>query len=118
MYGAERQTPATNRMGFPLRRLHPEVHRHDSLRDSPEFSRVDRLLAANEEPPLGAHLVTPRFAYSHHGVYVGGGAVVHYAAFAKLWALDRWRKFLSQALLTDMRYGCDPHESLISTALR
>ena len=47
--------------------------------------RGDRLLAANEEPPLGAHLVTPRFAYAHHGVYVGGGAVVHYAAFAKHW---------------------------------
>jgi hypothetical protein len=86
VYGAERQTPATNRMGFPLRKLHPEVHRHDSRRHSPEFSRVDRLLAANEEPPLGAHLLTPRFAYSHHGVYVGGGTVVHYAAFAKLWA--------------------------------
>ena len=46
---------------------------------------VDRPLAAHEEPPLGAHLVTPRFAYAHHGVYVGGGAVVHYAAFAKHW---------------------------------
>jgi hypothetical protein len=43
------------------------------------------LLAENEEPPLGTHLVTPRFAYAHHGVYVGGGAVVHYAAFAKHW---------------------------------
>ena len=64
MYGAQSQFPRTNRLG----------------------SRVDRLLAANEEPPLGAHLVTPRFAYSHHGVYVGGGTVVHYAAFAKLWA--------------------------------
>jgi hypothetical protein len=47
--------------------------------------RSDRLLAANQEPPLGAHLVTPRFAYVHHGVYVGGGVVVHYAAFAKCW---------------------------------
>jgi Lecithin retinol acyltransferase len=47
--------------------------------------RADRLLAIGEEPPLGAHLVTPRFAYAHHGVYVGGGAVVHYAAFAKCW---------------------------------
>ena len=34
---------------------------------------------------MGAHLVTPRFAYAHHGVYVGRGAVVHYAAFAKHW---------------------------------
>jgi hypothetical protein len=47
--------------------------------------RGDRLLAVHEEPPLGAHLVTPRSAYTHHGVYVGGGAVVHYAAFVKHW---------------------------------
>jgi Lecithin retinol acyltransferase len=48
-------------------------------------SRADRVLAPKEEPPLGAHLVTPRFAYEHHGVYVGRGMVVHYAAFAKHW---------------------------------
>ena len=47
--------------------------------------RGDRRLAANEEPPLGAHLITPRFAYAHHGVYVGAGTVVHYAAFASHW---------------------------------
>jgi hypothetical protein len=45
----------------------------------------DRRLAANEEPPLGSHLITPRFAYAHHGVYVGAGTVVHYAAFAYHW---------------------------------
>ena len=26
--------------------------------------------------PLGAHLVTPRKWYSHHGVYVGNGRIV------------------------------------------
>ena len=45
----------------------------------------DQKLAAHEEPPLGAHLVTPRLAYAHHGVYVGAGRVVHYAAFAYHW---------------------------------
>ena len=45
----------------------------------------DRRLAAGEEPPLGAHLITPRFGYAHHGVYVGAGTVVHYAAFAYGW---------------------------------
>ncbi|RQS14092.1 lecithin retinol acyltransferase family protein [Burkholderia sp. Bp8991] len=29
--------------------------------------------------PLGAHLVSDRGAYSHHGIYVGDGRVVHYA---------------------------------------
>ncbi len=33
--------------------------------------------------PLGAHLVTPRGWYSHHGVYVGEGRVVHYAGFSR-----------------------------------
>jgi hypothetical protein len=31
------------------------------------------------EPPLGAHLVTPRRGFSHHGIYVGDSKVVHYA---------------------------------------
>jgi Lecithin retinol acyltransferase len=38
----------------------------------------DRLLAHNEEPPLGSHLVTPRLGFAHHGIYVGDGKVVHY----------------------------------------
>ena len=29
--------------------------------------------------PLGAHLVTPRRRYVHHGIYAGSGWVVHYA---------------------------------------
>ena len=28
--------------------------------------------------PLGAHLVTPRCGYTHHGIHVGGQEVVHY----------------------------------------
>jgi len=47
--------------------------------------RGDRVLARTEEPPLGAHLVTPRFAYAHHGVYVGAGSVVHYGALEYHW---------------------------------
>jgi hypothetical protein len=27
----------------------------------------------------GAHIVTPRRAYQHHGIYIGSGKVVHYA---------------------------------------
>jgi hypothetical protein len=36
----------------------------------------------DEEPTLGAHLVTPRLAFAHHGIYVGAGNVVHYGALA------------------------------------
>ena len=32
----------------------------------------------------GAHLVTPRRGYTHHGIYVGGGRVIHYAGFKRL----------------------------------
>ena len=42
----------------------------------------DRLLVGDKEPPLGAHLVTPRRGYLHHGIYVGARKVVHYAGFA------------------------------------
>src|ERR1700722_268963 len=36
----------------------------------------DKTLDAELEPPLGAHIVTPRRAYTHHGIYVGLGRVV------------------------------------------
>jgi hypothetical protein len=42
----------------------------------------DRLLRTGEEPPLGAHLVTPRRGFLHHGIYVGNGGVVHYSGLA------------------------------------
>jgi len=32
---------------------------------------------------IGAHVVTPRGAYFHHGIYVGDGRVVHYAGLAR-----------------------------------
>jgi hypothetical protein len=40
----------------------------------------DRRLTAGEEPALGSHLVTPRLGFTHHGIYVGCGRVVHYGA--------------------------------------
>lgn len=36
----------------------------------------------NDAPPLGAHLISPRKGYSHHGIYVGNGRVIHYAGWA------------------------------------
>lgn len=41
--------------------------------------RIDWLLVAEQEPPVGSHVVTPRRGYAHHGIYVGEGRVVHYA---------------------------------------
>jgi hypothetical protein len=42
-------------------------------------SAVDHI---EQEPPVGSHLTTTRHGYSHHGVYVGKGRVVHYSGFS------------------------------------
>jgi hypothetical protein len=39
-------------------------------------------LGPGDEPPLAAHLVARRALYTHHGIYVGDGRVIHYAGFA------------------------------------
>jgi len=43
---------------------------------------LDRRLLENEEPLVGAHILSPRRGYLHHGIYVGDGRVVHYAGLA------------------------------------
>ncbi len=46
-------------------------------------SSDSRPVAADEVLPLGAHLLTPRRGYTHHGIYVGNGRVVHYAGLVR-----------------------------------
>lgn len=43
------------------------------------------LLTEDDTPPLAAHLVTARRGYTHHGIYVGDGRVVHYAGLSRSW---------------------------------
>jgi hypothetical protein len=67
-----------------------ESERHDaSEKRTPRrgLRAGDRLLDPEPEPPLGAHLVTPRRGYTHHGIYVGGGKVVQYGGLS--WGLRR-----------------------------
>jgi hypothetical protein len=45
--------------------------------------RAERLLVADSEPPIGAHIVTRRHGYTHHGIYAGVGRVVHYAGLSR-----------------------------------
>jgi hypothetical protein len=33
--------------------------------------------------PLGAHIITSRRRYRHHGIHVGGGNVIHYSGWAR-----------------------------------
>ncbi|WP_423382991.1 lecithin retinol acyltransferase family protein [Burkholderia sp. LMG 32019] len=35
------------------------------------------------ELPVGAHLVTQRPGYLHHGIYIGDGNVIHYAGLSR-----------------------------------
>ena len=41
------------------------------------------------EPTPGAHLTVARWAYRHHGIYAGGGRVIHYAGPAWGWRKPR-----------------------------
>lgn len=66
------------------RNIHANIEAaHDARRS--RFSTGHWLLAADDLPPLGAHLVTARSGYTHHGIYVGGGKVVHYAGLSHGW---------------------------------
>jgi hypothetical protein len=35
--------------------------------------------------PLGAHVVTSRVGYTHHGIHVGAGRIVHYSGLSRSW---------------------------------
>lgn len=38
----------------------------------------------SDDLPLGAHLVSQRRGYLHHGVYAGNGRVIHYGGFSRM----------------------------------
>jgi Lecithin retinol acyltransferase len=44
---------------------------------------TDQALASQPEPPVGAHIVTPRCVFIHHGIYVGRGRVVQYRGLSR-----------------------------------
>jgi hypothetical protein len=54
-----------------------------AMRSPASVLPTDRLLVAGEEPPLGAHLVTPRVGFTHHGIYAGHGKVIHYGSLGE-----------------------------------
>jgi Lecithin retinol acyltransferase len=43
----------------------------------------DHVLDGGREPPIGAHVVTPRYGFTHHGIYVGRGRVVQYGGLSR-----------------------------------
>lgn len=47
---------------------------------------LDQPLGTGDEPPLASHLVSPRAFFTHHGIYIGNGRVIHYAGLVRgLW---------------------------------
>lgn len=57
--------------------------------------------SATDALPLGAHLVTPRLGYMHHGIHVGALRVVHYAG----WSRALLRGPLEEVSLADFAGG-------------
>jgi hypothetical protein len=43
----------------------------------------DVQVTSEDDIPVGAHLVTLRRGYEHHGIYAGAGVMVHYAGFSR-----------------------------------
>ncbi len=50
-----------------------------------KHAAIEWVVAADATPPLAAHVVTPRRGYTHHGIYVGDGKVVHYRGLSRGW---------------------------------
>jgi len=59
---------------------------HNGLDDTFPLSAELHFSSARDQTlSLGAHLTTSRRGYTHHGVYVGDGRVVHYSGFSAFW---------------------------------
>jgi hypothetical protein len=54
----------------------------DTNHEDPQSVGARVAASSTIDLPIGAHLVTQRNGYEHHGIYVGNGRVVHYAGFA------------------------------------
>lgn len=59
---------------------------------------------------LGAHLVTPRMGYFHHGIYVGDGCVVHYSGLADGIATGPVEKVKLAVFTNGKGYSIKKHE--------
>src|ERR1700722_20375167 len=87
---------------IPTRTPTPErVHHSPSRAANGEAQHFDRILASDEEPRPGSHVISPRRGYVHHGIYVGDGKVVHYAGLARGWLRGR----IQEVSLSQFAYG-------------
>src|SRR5262245_910805 len=58
---------------------------------------------------LGAHLVTPRGWYEHHGVYVGNGRVVHYAGLSTSFRRGPVEETSLESFAGEFGFRIEPH---------
>lgn len=66
------------------------------------------------EPPVGAHLVSPRLGFNHHGLYAGNGRVIHYSGMARTLSFRDILKLpglirYGAVVKTSLRRFCDGH---------
>jgi hypothetical protein len=59
------------------------------------------LFVVDQEPGLGAHLATRRPWYTHHGIYIGSGKVVHYSGLSVPWRFGP----VEEVTISDFVYG-------------
>lgn len=63
----------------------PVALRNSSIPPSNLFNSPLKLVSieqAADNLPVGAHLISPRKFYMHHGIHLGGGDVAHYSGFS------------------------------------
>ena len=61
----------------------PHATKLEDAHSGPAAAAGVRGVAEGDDFPPGSHLVTPRFGFAHHGIYVGNGRVVHYAGLSR-----------------------------------
>jgi Lecithin retinol acyltransferase len=64
-----------------MRRVEQELEQSGTRCDG--LTPSNGALDPEPEPPLGAHIVTPRRWYTHHGIYVGAGRVIQYGGLSR-----------------------------------
>lgn len=65
------------------------------------FAEGEWLLRSHDTAPLAAHVITLRGCYTHHGIYVGGGRVVHYPGLVRF----GWSGPVEEISLTEFASG-------------
>jgi hypothetical protein len=56
--------------------------RNSSCYSSSSPLKLVNIEEAKDNLPVGAHLITSRKFYMHHGIHLGGGKVAHYSGFS------------------------------------